>query len=60
MKITQKDIDQAFLDYSDVYAGVKEDYFALLYLMRKFKLSRDEAATQVAFHGNDYGFDAFH
>ena len=60
MKITQKDLDQAYVDYSETHHGSKEDYFALVYLIRKFKLSAEEAVLQIAFGGNDYGFDAFH
>ena len=60
MKITQKDIDQAYLDHHVSCGGTKEDYFALLFLVRKFKLPFEEAAAQIAFGGNDYGFDAFH
>ncbi len=60
MRVTQKELDQAYVDFGANYGGPKEDYFALLYLMRKFKLPREEAALQVAFGGNDYGFDAFH
>jgi len=56
----QREIDQAYLDHHSTYGGVKEDYFGLLYLMKKFKVSREEAGAQVAFGGNDYGFDAFH
>lgn len=60
MRVTQREIDQTYLDHHASYGGVREDYFALLYLMKKFKLSRDEAAAQIAFGGNDYGFDGFH
>src|SRR5437868_8363270 len=58
--ITQKQTEQAYTDYNQTYGGLKEDYFALLYLMGKFKITREEAASQVAFGNNDYGFDAFH
>lgn len=60
MRISQKEIEQAYVDHSGTYGGTKEDYFAMLYLMRKFKLSPEEAAVQIAFGGNDYGFDGFH
>ncbi len=60
MQIRQRDIEQAYLDYNNTYNGVKEDYFALLYLISKFKLPREQAAAQVAFGGNDFGLDAFH
>lgn len=60
MIITERHIDQAFSDLKTTYGGVREDYFALLYLQHEFEISRDKAAMQVAFGGNDYGFDGFH
>src|SRR5690606_3227017 len=60
MSITQREVDQAASDHRDTYGGVKEDYFGLLYLEREFGLSREVAATQIAFGGNDYGVDGFH
>ncbi len=60
MSITQRDIDQAVSDLKDVYGGVKEDYFGLLYLEREFGLPRDVAARQNTFGNNDYGFDGYH
>ena len=60
MSITQREIDQTASDLRETYGGVKEDYFGLLYLEREFGLSRDLAATQNAFGGNDYGIDGFH
>ena len=58
--ITQKDLDQAFIDYKSTYGGVKEDYFSLLYLMKTYNLSHEEASVQIAFGNNDYGVDAFY
>jgi len=60
MKIRQKDIDQALIDYGMSHGRTKEDYFSLFYLMRKFTLSYEEAQAHVAFGNNDYGFDGFH
>lgn len=60
MIITDRHIDQAYSDLKATYGGVREDYFALLYLQQQFELERDKAAAQVAFGGNDYGFDGFH
>src|SRR6266545_1545355 len=58
--VTQKDLDQAWTDFAKMYGGTKHDYFAPLYLARKFGGSVEEQVHKVAFGGNDYGFDAFH
>jgi len=56
----QQELDQLHSEYGRNYKGAKEDYYALLYLTRKFKVPVAEAATRVAFGGNDYGIDAYH
>ncbi|MBI4456500.1 MAG: AIPR family protein [Acidobacteria bacterium] len=58
--INDRLIDQAYSDLRSTCGGVREDYFGLLYLEREHKVLRDKAVNQVAFGGNDYGFDAFH
>lgn len=63
MPITKKDqqeLDQCYADYSDRYHGVKQDYFALVYLTKKFKCRIEDVVHQVAFGGNDYGLDAYY
>src|ERR1017187_8523165 len=63
MAITKKDqqeLDQLHAECCSKYKGMKEDYFALLYLMRKFNLKVEEAAGCIAFGNNDYGFDAYY
>ncbi len=55
----KKELDQIYSDYSTKYEGRKEDYFALLHLTKKFKISVNEAAPCVAFGGRDYGIDAY-
>lgn len=60
MGITQRDMDQALSAYGPRYGGAKEDYFAALYLAAEFNRPVEDVAHQVAFGGNDYGFDAFH
>src|ERR1700691_5832050 len=55
----QQALDSLYAEYHGHYGGRKEDYFALLYLTRKFKVAVDEIAHQVAFLGNDYGIDAY-
>lgn len=56
----QQELDQFHAEYGPKYKGVKEDYFALLYLTKKFKTRVEDAVGQVAFGNNDYGFDAYH
>lgn len=63
--MTIKNIDQQRLEglYGELgskYGGRREDYFALLYLTRKFKVEPDAVGHQVAFGGNDYGIDAYY
>jgi len=53
-------IDQAFSDLRNTCAGVRNDYFGLVYLEREFGVPRDRAVNQIAFGGNDYGIDGFH
>jgi hypothetical protein len=57
--IDQQRLDTIYADNKGRYEGRKEDYFALLYLTRRFKVDVDEIAHQVAFYGNDYGIDAY-
>ncbi len=42
------------------YRGLKEDYFALLYLTKKFGGHAEDFVSCVAFGNNDYGIDAYH
>jgi hypothetical protein len=60
MRITDQLVEQAHADLKATCGGVKNDYFALLYLQHEHGVSRDDAITQVAFGNNDYGIDAFH
>lgn len=58
--ITDRLIDQAFSDLRETCGGVREDYYALLYLEQEHHVPREKANNQVAFGGNDYGVDGFH
>jgi len=63
MPITRQDeqaLAQVYADYHDRYGGQKQDYFALLYLPKKFKCRVEDIAAQVAFGNNDYGLDAYY
>jgi len=59
-KHDKQDIDQLYADHHERYGGLKEDYFALLYLTRKFRCSVSEVAGQICFGNNDYGIDAYY
>ena len=61
MDITKRDLEQAYAQHKAQYGGSKEDYFALLYLMREFEKSPDQIARHIAF-GEDVaeGINAFH
>ena len=60
MAITDQMIDQTYSDLKATCGGVRNDYFALIYLEREFQVERDDAVACVAFGGNDYGIDGFH
>src|SRR5438309_6956575 len=59
-RFEQQELDQFHSEHRAQYRGLKEDYFALLYLVKKFGLRIEDAAHQVAFGNRDYGFDAYH
>jgi hypothetical protein len=56
----KKELEGLYNEYGKQYGGHKHDYFALLYLRRRFKIEPKEVAHQVAFGGNDYGIDAYY
>lgn len=60
MRITDQLLDQAFTDHKTTCGGVRNDYFALVYLQHEHDVPREEAIQQIAFGGHDYGIDAFH
>jgi hypothetical protein len=53
-------LDAIHAAHNAQFGGLKEDYFAFLYLGRHFKLDVEDFAHRVAFGGNDYGIDAYH
>ena len=57
--IDQQRLDSLYAEHHGRYGGRKEDYFAFLYLTRKFKVDVDEIAHQIAYGGNDYGIDSY-
>lgn len=58
--IDKQRLDELYANYGKRYGGRREDYFALLYLTRKFKVDPEEIAHQVAFGNWDYGIDAYY
>ncbi|MCH7963263.1 MAG: AIPR family protein [Bacteroidetes bacterium] len=63
MSITQldkKELNKYYIEFSSKYGGMKEDYFAFLYLTKKFGKGIGLLAQQVAFGGNDYGIDGYY
>jgi hypothetical protein len=59
-KRDQQQLDQMHADLSQKHGGVKEDYFPILYLMKKFKVNPEDVLHQIAFGNNDYGIDSYH
>ncbi len=63
MAIKRRDqewLDQVYTEHGEKYGGRREDYFALLYLTRRFKCEPDEIAHQVAFGASPSGVDAYY
>lgn len=60
MAITEQRLDEIWRDLKGHHGGVREDYFGLLYLAEAHRVPTEQALNQVAFGGNDYGFDGFH
>ncbi len=44
MGVTKRELEQAFVDYGPKYSGRKEDYFALLYLVKEFNCQVEDVA----------------
>jgi hypothetical protein len=60
MGVTKQLLEQAWVDFGSKYGGVKEDYFAMSYLVEQFGGTTETYAHEIAFGNNDYGLDAFH
>ena len=56
----QQRLDTLYSTYKTSYNGRREDYFAIMYLTRKFAVTVEEISHQVAFGNNDYGIDAYY
>lgn len=59
-KNDQDRLNELYLEHKATYGGGREDYFALLYLRKKFGLEPSDVGHQIAFGGNDYGLDAYY
>jgi len=60
LKITNQAIDQLHSEHRGNHGGVRNDYFAPLFLMQEHGIDLDRALMQTTFGGRDYGFDSFH
>ena len=60
MRITEEQIRSAHKALKNENGGAWQDYFGLLFLEEFHKVPREQALHQVAFGGEDYGFDGFH
>jgi len=58
--IENAEINEAYTSLSNQYKGRKEDYLALLYLMKRFKIPVEEAASHVCFGGSECAIDSFY
>jgi hypothetical protein len=59
-KQDRQELESLYTTHHEKYGGLKEDYFALLYLNKKYNKTIEEIHTQIAFGGNDYGIDAYY
>jgi hypothetical protein len=60
MRVDDQTLDQLHSRLGKVCGGQRNDYFGVAYLMSEYRLPEDEAVSQVAFGGNDYGVDGYH
>lgn len=60
MQITEAQVAAIAKELKGRFGGVDNDYFGILYLENEFRLGRDAACEQIAYGGNDFGFDGYH
>jgi len=58
--LDKKELNKIYNEYSSKYGGLKEDYFAFIYLTKKFNKSIEYFYKNVAFGNNDYGIDGYY
>ena len=56
----QHALDELVAEHKGSWGGCDEDYFALIYLRKRFKANVEDVKHQVAFGGKDYGIDAYY
>ncbi len=56
----QQALDDLYSQYRGTYGGVRQDYFALVYLKKRFNAAVEDLRYRVAFGGNDYGLDGYY
>ncbi len=59
-KLDKKELNLLYNGLSPKYGGQKEDYFALIFLTKKFEKDITSLISNVAFGGNDYGIDGYY
>jgi len=61
-RVTQEDIDNAFERFKRNYQGVKQDYFGVMFIAKKFGLKSEDVLQNylVALGGNDYAIDGYY
>lgn len=58
-QVEEKRLDELYAMHKPKLGGRREDYFALQFLAKKFRVEAEQIGHQVAFGGNDYGLDAY-
>lgn len=58
--VERRELDKFYKMWQPKYGGQKEDYFAIMYLMKKFGGTIESLCNNVAFGNNDYGLDAYY
>ena len=60
MAITQDRLTETFIQLKSKHGGLKEDYFAPLFISDKFEKPIESIIDYCAFGNNDYGIDAYY
>lgn len=58
--VNLEEINSLYSKMSSRYHGKKEDYFALVYISKRFNISIEQASSFVNFEGDDYCTNAFY
>jgi hypothetical protein len=60
MKVTLEQLEKTYEKYKGKYAGLKNDYFAPLYVAAEHKRPIEDILNNCAYGGHDYGIDAYY